>query len=90
MEEKYSRKKFKQDVEEAVKTGVEKHVKPKKPKKPRKKRVARPKPNYDDLKVKELYRRVKEKRDAVIAKAGFPPNLPRSRSKLVDLCKRVL
>ena len=87
MEEKYSRKKFKQDVEEAVKTGVQKHVKPKRP---RKKRVARQKPNYDDLKIKELYRRVKEKRDSVIAKAGFPPRLPRSRSKLIDLCQRVL
>ena len=86
MEEKYSRKKLKEDVQAAVKEAAKPEEKPKKPKRKRRKK---PKYDYDSMTIKELRDLVKQKRDLVLQKAGFDSKLPRARAKLIALCERL-
>ena len=78
---------FKQDVTEAIKNS--------KPKRRRKKatkgKIGKKSKagKYDTLSAKEMYQMVKQKRDMILSKKGIPAKLPRGKSALIDICKKI-
>ena len=81
---KPGREEFKQDVTEAIKNS--------KPKRRRKKATKGKKSKagkYDTLSAKEMYAMVKQKRDMILSKKGIPAKLPRGKSALIDICKKI-
>ena len=79
---KPGREEFKQDVTEAIKNS--------KPKRRRRNAKGKSKAGkYDTLSAKEMYAMVKQKRDMILSKKGIPAKLPRGKSALIDICKKI-
>ena len=93
---KQGRKDFTEDMADAVKKGTA-HLakkgkgkgKPKKGKGKGKQKQKGKGSRYDDMSAKELYSLVKGKRDMILAKAKLPARLPRGRTALIEICKKI-
>ena len=85
------RKQFKKDVAEAVEEGniaakkKEKRGGWHKVKRQKKGKAGK----YDGQSAADLYQKVKQKRDELLAKKGIPMKIPRSKARLVEICKKL-
>ena len=88
------RKRFKEDVADAVEEGNSRAIKKNKRKRkkppPKMKNVAGGKPGkYDGQTATELYQKVRQKRDELLAKKGIPMKIPRGKARLMEICKKL-
>lgn len=44
---------------------------------------------YDGVSAAELYQKVKQKRDELLAKKGIPMKIPRGKARLIEICKKL-
>jgi hypothetical protein len=88
------RKRFKKDVAEAVEEGNLAANKKGKAKQKRNgwqkvKRKGKASAKYDGVSAAELYQKVKQKRDELLAKKGIPMKIPRGKARLIEICKKL-